>query len=641
MEEEFKISEEQKELIDIITSIVSTSKIIDNEKVKIPFEDALKKLKAFKVEDKDKDLEHLVFFVKNLFTDKNGNLDFDFVKLKKMLSEDAVKAIFCSLIECIESKSFLDFLLELGEIFSKIYFKLKNFHTQIEKYENKGINNYEILFHIFTKCKKSQINNYISKNYDTYYFEAYSMSLSYDLIKANNAYIELIIASPNFDNISDFISEEDNTTDSSINKANKIIDIEAYIYESLVSFLCNSQFLYSADLHDFVLIFFDFITQDGTKNFILNNKMNNDMKIYLEYMSFYLEKLFKDFTEDSLYEFKLSLFQFVESHKNDKIKFVERAFSIGESYNLSKEQIGIISMLCSNHKYIEKMEKLAQEKAQQISNYDEGELEKIQMQNRLSNEELLILVHIFDEQKKPNSEITNKTNDDNCKADENKINQEKEANQVCQAKNQISLSDTELTKHIFDVDPKYQQLLSMINNMKDQYSKDKEQYNKEISSLNKQIKDLNQKYQNDISNMKKENSKLNQKIETLNDVHRLIYFRDVSKYYIRNFAQTYKIGGESTYHICQNILSKDFSKSNAKHLKKIIIKIATHYLNGNKFAHMEFFISKSKSIIKSEVEKEIENSYIEFMKFNPEEKNKLIKEFKIKNAPFIYNHKFK
>lgn len=56
---------------------------------------------------------------------------------------------------------------------------------------------------------------------------------------------------------------------------------------------------------------------------------------------------------------------------------------------------------------------------------------------------------------------------------------------------------------------------------------------------------------------------------------------------------------------------------------------------------MEYFISKSKLILKKEVAKEIESSYMEFMKFNAEEKNKIIKEFKISKAPFIYHYKFK
>ena len=84
--------------------------------------------------------------------------------------------------------------------------------------------------------------------------------------------------------------------------------------------MCNSQYLHSINLYDFVLIFFDFVTQGGYKNFILNNKMNDHMKMLLEYMSFHLEKLFNDYREDSLYDFKISLYHFLDSHKNEKIE---------------------------------------------------------------------------------------------------------------------------------------------------------------------------------------------------------------------------------------------------------------------------------------------------------------------------------
>lgn len=580
MEKDLEISEEKKELIDIITSVVSSLKISGNEKVNISFKDAIKKINSFNVDNENKELKHFAFFVKNLFIGKSGSFDLDSVKLKKILSEDAVKSIFEALIECIESKTFLDFLLQLGEIFSQIYFKNQIFRTLIKEYENTGINNYEILFHIFSKCKECKKNEYISGNYDIYYFEAYSMSLSYDLIKANNAYIELCISSPKFDNLLDFISEEDNSTDSSNDKTKRINEIEKYIYESLISFLCNSQYLHSIYLYDFVLIFFDFVTQGGYKNFILNNKMNDHMKMFLEYMSFHLEKLFNDFREDSLYEFKISLYHFLDSHKNEKIKFVERALSIGKSFSLSEEEIGLISILCANHKYIREIENLAQEKAQQISAYSKEELKQFQIEERLSNEGLLILLHIIDEKKKEKlyCEKSNQPSYDNYKADEDKLDLRKKTNQQTpDPKSEINQSKSKLIKKDSDDDPKYQQLLSIIDNMNEQYNKDKEHYNKTISSLNKEIKDLN----NDISNIKKENSKLNQNIERLNNIHRLIYFRDVSKFYIRQFAQTYKIDGESTFHICQNIMNIDFSKSKAKHLKQIITKISTHYLNGN------------------------------------------------------------
>ena len=169
----------------------------------------------------------------------------------------------------------------------------------------------------------------------------------------------------------------------------------------------------------------------------------------------------------------------------------------------------------------------------------------------------------------------------------------------------------------------------------------KEEHAEEISSLNKKINDLVDKISIKDKENEKEILKLKQDIERLNDIHKKIYFRDVSKYYIRKYAQTYNIPGESTFHICKNIMNSKFPKSIEENLKKVITKIVAHYLNGNKFAHMEYFISKSKFSMKKKLVKEIENSYAEFMKFNNKEKEELNNQFKIINAPFIYHHQFK
>ena len=624
--EEVEISEKQEELIDIIISIISELKITEYEEVNIHFKDALEKIKSFNVDEKDTDLKHYVFFVKQLFLGDNGNLDIDSKKLIDILTEDIVENIFDSLIESIPLNDFFDFLVKLGQIFSRIFFKKGDLNKHIKKYENKGINNYEVLFHIFSECKKCKPNRYIMENYDIYFSETYSMNIVNDLILANNAYIRLCISSPKFENLSEFTTDNDSkesTTDNSKDKEKKINEIEKFIYTHLISFICNSKFLYSEDLNYFVNLLYDFLTRDGTKNFILNNKIEEYMKIFLDYISYPLEKLFINFTEDSLKEFYLSLFQFVNLHKNDDINFVKRAITIGESNSLNEEEIGLISMLCNNHKCIEKLEKLLQEMSQLNSNCSEEELEKIQTKNGLLDEEILILKQIIKEKESQNSEgeIVNKPNYKNLKdnVDENQINLPKDSSQkICEPNQQKS----ELKKNEDDK-LNFQQLLSMIN------------------SLKEELNELKTKYDKEISNLKSENSNLNQKVERLNDIHRNIYFRDVSKFYIKQFAQTYLVDGVDTFHMCRNIINANFNKLKASHLKVIIIKIATHYLNGNKYAHMEYFISKNKSSTKKEVVNNIEKSYMNFMKFKNEEFLELKREFNIINAPFIYYYKFK
>jgi len=55
-----------------------------------------------------------------------------------------------------------------------------------------------------------------------------------------------------------------------------------------------------------------------------------------------------------------------------------------------------------------------------------------------------------------------------------------------------------------------------------------------------------------------------------------------------------------------------------------------HYLDGNKFAHLEYFVSEEAKEIKSpkQIFKKIIRSYTEFMKFGQEEFKSLRKEFK-------------
>jgi hypothetical protein len=181
--------------------------------------------------------------------------------------------------------------------------------------------------------------------------------------------------------------------------------------------------------------------------------------------------------------------------------------------------------------------------------------------------------------------------------------------------------------------------------MKDQHDKEigimKDQHDKEIGIMKDQISSLSQKINNLKKDNEKEITKLNKKIERLNHIHKIIYFRDVSKYYIRQFAKSYKIPGENIYRICQNIMKLNFSTIKAESMKDIIIKIVSKYENGNRYAHMEYFITKKESLGKKDLAKEIEDSYMKFMRFSADESDKLKKKFKIINAPFISYYKLK
>ena len=159
------------------------------------------------------------------------------------------------------------------------------------------------------------------------------------------------------------------------------------------------------------------------------------------------------------------------------------------------------------------------------------------------------------------------------------------------------------------------------------------------NSIEKEKNILKNSFEKEKNNLKNEIEKLKLNVSELNDIHETIYFRDVSKFYILEFANVYGVKGYNTYDICLKILKFNFSKKGVKDLKEVIIKIVTKYLNGNKLSHMEFFISKRKANFKKlELVKEIEDSYATFMKFSAKEKNLLNSNFRLENADFIYFH---
>ena len=94
--------------------------------------------------------------------------------------------------------NFLDFILLLGEIFADIYFKLDKIGELIDEYYYKGLNNYEIMFRLFSICKKNKETKYIIDNYNIYYSDTYSSIISYNLVFANNIYINFLISDSNY-----------------------------------------------------------------------------------------------------------------------------------------------------------------------------------------------------------------------------------------------------------------------------------------------------------------------------------------------------------------------------------------------------------------------------------------------------------
>ena len=434
MEDKNEIDSEQQDLINIIMSMVSGIIMNVEGEVKFSYEDAIKKMNDIKVEDEE--LKHFVFFMKNLFLDKDGKSDLDTKKLIDIISLKAFEYVINSLIKCIKSKNFLDFILLLGEIFADIYFKLDKIGELIDEYYYKGLNNYEIMFRLFSICKKNKETKYIIDNYNIYYSDTYSSIISYNLVFANNIYINFLISDSNYNKTLEIINEEDNTTDNSKDKTYQMNNIEKYIYKCLIIFLCNSFFLYSTKLTDFVCLFNDFLLRDS--EFIFDN----------------LEDLFMDFNEHSMKEFSLNLYRFLDSHKNDKIDFVDKTLKIGKYNLLNEEEIGLLSISCINHKTIKKIKNLAES----YSNCSMEELEQIEENKGLSDQEIYMLNFMVDEIKNSLKEESNKVNDDtNNNISGNIINIQKEEIQpISETKEKVNQTESESKLINFDDDPKHQ-----------------------------------------------------------------------------------------------------------------------------------------------------------------------------------------
>ena len=214
---------------------------------------------------------------------------------------------------------------------------------------------------------------------------------------------------------------------------------------------------------------------------------------------------------------------------------------------------------------------------------------------------------IQDEKLKQNDELSNNKNINISENESNKELSEKK----------IGFTEYENDKNIIT------QLLNRIDILEEEIAEIKEKEKKKEKKYEKY-----EKYEEKIS-------MLNKKVETLTDIHKKIYFRDVSKYYINEFARINNIDGKSTYDKCQNILNSNFSKSKDKNIQKIISKIIAHYLNSNIFTKIEYFLTNSIALKKEILVKEVENSYMSFMKFKEEEKTLLGKKIRIINASFV------
>ena len=298
-----------------------------------------------------------------------------------------------------------------------------------------------------------------------------------------------------------------------------------------------------------------------------------------------------------LWNSKKNLNNYIKLNKTQGISFIERALKIN---NCKEEDIGLLSLYFFDQITIKTLQNIAEK----FQNASEESINKICDDYGLDEYEEIILTDIINKAKENinsnKKDILSENNkskiDDNCSFN---VKQE----QMITSNEKQLITKRQICK------------------------KEKENQNSEKMNIN---------VLNSIQLLQQEVSILKAKVEMLENLHRGIYFRDISKFYIDFFSKRHNIEGNDTYQRCENLLKMDYNKKKMNKYKKTLIEIAQHYKEGNKMAHLEFFnknINKKKKI---HIAEEILDSYGTFMSFNEDQKELLKNEFDLLKAPFLY-----
>ena len=761
MENKYEFDSIKDDLYDIVESIMLHLKLIQTAKLKKNFNDMIKKLSSLDTTYENNEINNFVYFLKKLFLDKNNNFDFSLFLICEKIPENEVKLIFNFLLQRIEEFNFFNFLIDLGKIFAKLYFQKEDMIEITEEYEHKGITNYECILKLLCTGKKEKISDLFFGNFSEYYSLEYINTITHNIsFSVNLNYWISISSKKNYKNIlSNFINEyffniyED--------EKKQLNEIEEFIRNSINVYWCNSIFFIKEDLEDFLNVFYNFMTEKNTKQFI-NIKKNEDdfyMK-YLEYVSSQLIILFKDFDNDTFGVFEKNLYNFIisskDSYKNNY--YIDLILRIEQNNNqINQKDLGIISMLVLNKKFMSDMEEEVK------SNID---IENIKEKYILNKYEIVVLIQLWcdffnkfktydsvtdesiieinntiektndeteggrkidtdtimnpkekdsnkenigiknninssknSEEKLDKSSIPNiKTKDTNLEnINNNNIISNLKYNEVnkkieCLDKIKSSMEITEFSdneNNIIDNNENFNSKRESLdinktnNNQKETQSNSDKKMDDVIAKpteneiqnfiddlmLNKKtlknndlidiIKKMNSKiilleeykkeneeykinnekkslqYEKEFKKNEKKFKDMNDEIEKLKNIHKGIYFRDISKFYIREFSKKYKVKGDNMYSICQNIFNFRFDLTKPQNFKSIMIKIVNHYLSGNKNALIEYFINQNFTPNKSDQLEKIRLNYYAFLKFSPIQQNILNNSFDFKKFSYF------
>ena len=236
--------------------------------------------------------------------------------------------------------------------------------------------------------------------------------------------------------------------------------------------------------------------------------------------------LFNDFRNESIEKFKISLYSFIsEFKKRYKNSFIDNAFKIGTIYNLTNEDIAIVSMILFSKDFIKQLE--------DISKRDEKAKNDYLTIINLNKQEIIVYKYINDNKfhsiQQDNENVTDIENKNNnqlmieSKKDYNsQLNKESDliTNEL------LNINKKELNLKNDDIESKIELIFNnKISKISENFKKINCELNEKLNKIIEENNQLNEKFT-------KENNKLKKEIDYLKEIHQKIYFRDVSKHYI-------------------------------------------------------------------------------------------------------------
>ena len=639
METDEKSAFSKEELSSIIESILARMNILQNNDIKINFQNAVKKLSTFSPNFENDDFNNFIYLSQKLFLDSSNDFDYNIKEVHKYIKAKDVRIIFSCLLRNINKENFFEFLIELGEIFTDIYSNYDNMLPITIKLSQKSMNNYECLLNILSWGKKEKSMKLIFANYDQYYSIKYMNAITTNIIFAINLNYKLSISGENYRNIINYSINELFFKKFS-NEYDQFNEIENFLRKCVNVYSCNCAFSLDKKFESFFSILYEFITENNFKLFISNkngeDKVRDFFLKYIKNFSLGLINLLEDFNQTHLEDFEKSLYDFITNYIDvyGGNYYLDIISSIQSQNKISPEEIGLISMICFNRKFIKDIE----------TNINNNEnIEVIIDECGLNAYEELVVKSLFNLKEKKSSEIivnsdiklkeittisykdtTTENNNlqiDKKKAD-NKVQRDKD-NKKTQLEMIPNKNEIKETKDVIPKDIKEKIKLneeiktnlikteedSKGDEIKNLKEKDIESLNEQVQRLNLELSNLKRQYEEDkikninfqrenkleierykikVDNLNEELKETKDEVNNLKFIHKSIYFRDISKFYINQFTNEHKnFEGNNLYQTCLNILKYDFKANQMKELGSIMIKIVTHYLSGNDKAHIK------------------------------------------------------